>query len=234
MILGIIFGEYWWFAIPGLILGLYAQFKLMSTYSHYVKVPVDSGYTGAQAAREILDQAGLQNMPVNEVGGHLTDHYDPVKKALFLSSENYRGRSLAAVGVAAHEAGHALQHKASYAWLNLRMMLVPATSIASWAWMGITILGMILGGAFFYKFLNIAIGIFAVITFFQLITLPVEFDASRRAKEQLLRLGVVQNREAAGVSKVLNAAALTYVAAMVASVLQLLQLVMMARGNDRN
>jgi Zn-dependent membrane protease YugP len=155
-----------------------------------------------------------------------------MKKALFLSSENYQGKSIAAVGVAAHEAGHALQHQAAYAPLNWRMMMVPATQFASYAWMGILLLGMILGGAFFSKFIWIAIGIFAVITLFQLITLPVEFDASRRAKEQLFRLGLVHTDEGVAVAKVLNAAALTYVAALVTSVLQLIRLLMLARSRD--
>jgi hypothetical protein len=230
--LAIIMDQNWWlFAIPGMILGLYAQFKLMGTYGHYARVPAGSGLSGAEAAREILDRAGLRNMPVCEVGGHLTDHYDPMKKALFLSSENFHGRSLAAVGVAAHEAGHALQHKAAYAPLKLRMMMVPATQFASWAWMGITVLGFILGGPWLIKCIGIAIGIFAVITLFQIVTLPVEFDASRRAREQLLRLGIVGQNEAGGVSKVLNAAALTYVAAMISSVLQLLHLITIARNS---
>jgi len=226
-----IFSEYWfWFAIPGLVLGFYAQMKLMSTYRRYVQVPTENGLSGADAARAILDQAGLHQMPVYEVQGHLTDHYDPMKKALFLSSENYHGTSLAAVGVAAHEAGHALQHKAAYAPLNLRMAMVPVTQFASFAWSGILLLGMFTG--MFYKFLGIAIGIFAVITLFQLITLPVEFNASSRAREQLTRLGLVGAREISGVSKVLNAAALTYVAAMVTSVLQLLHLVLLSRNRE--
>ena len=227
-----ILGYYWWLAIPGLLLGLYAQFKLMAVYGKYVRVALQSGVSGAQAAREILDRAGLSNVPVEEIGGHLTDHYDPTKKALFLSSENYQGRSIAAVGVAAHEAGHALQHQVAYAPLNWRMMMVPATQFASYAWMGILLLGMILGGAFFYKFIWIAIGIFAVITIFQLITLPVEFDASRRAKEQLFRLGLVHSDEGVAVAKVLNAAALTYVAGLVTAVLQLIRLLMLARSRD--
>ena len=230
MMLGFLFMDYWWFAIPGLILGLYAQIKLTSTYGKYTQIGTASGLTGAQAAREILDQAGLTNMPVQEVDGHLTDHYDPTKKALFLSSENFHGTSLAAVGVAAHESGHALQHKAAYAPLNIRLALVPVTQFASYAWSGIMILGLILGT--FSKFLGIAIGIFTIITLFQLITLPVEFDASRRAKQQLLKLGLVQSNESAGVTKVLNAAALTYVAALVSSVFQLLQFVMLARDRD--
>jgi uncharacterized protein len=220
------------FAIPGLILGLYAQFKLMGTYSRYLRVPTNRGLTGAQAARSILDNSGLHHMPVQEVGGRLTDHYDPTKKALFLSSENFHGHSIAAVGVAAHEAGHALQHKAAYAPLQFRMMMVPVTRIATFAWMGILILGLVLGGPYFSKFLGIAIAIFAIITLFQIITLPVEYDASRRAKAQLLNLGLVHPQESGGVSRVLNAAALTYVAAMVTSVLQLLHLISLARSRD--
>ena len=228
-----IWDQYWWFFIPGLILGLYAQIKLSSTYRRYLQVPAASGLTGAEVAREILDQAGLTQMPIQEVGGHLTDHYDPTKRALFLSSENFRGRSLSAQGVAAHEAGHALQHKAAYAMFNLRMMLVPATQFASYAWMGMIVLGFIVRG-FLYKFIGIAIGIFAILTFFQLVTLPVEFDASRRAKEQLLRLGLIGKDEHRGVSKVLSAAAMTYVAALVTSVMELLHLLMMARNNNRS
>ena len=220
------------FAIPGLLLGLYAQMKLSSTYQRYIREPVASGLSGAEAAREILDQAGLVNMPVEEVGGHLTDHYDPTKKALFLSSENFRGRSLAAVGVAAHEAGHALQHQAAYAPLKFRMLMVPATQFASWASSGIPLLGFILGGAWFAKCLGLAIVILAVITLFQLVTLPVEFNASTRAKERLLALGIVQNHERHGISKVLNAAALTYVAAMVTSVMQLLHLIMLSQRRN--
>lgn len=228
-----IIDQYWWiFYIPGLLLGLYAQMKLRSTYGAYVQEGVQSGLSGAQAAREILDRAGLAHMPVQEVPGHLTDHYDPLKKALFLSSENYRGRSLAAVGVAAHEAGHALQHKAAYAPLQWRMAMVPVTNIATTAAFVLTGMGLLI--LWLKPLISIAIAAFVIVTLFQLITLPVEYDASRRAKEQLLRLGIVQNNEARAVSKVLNAAALTYVAAMVSSLLTLLHLVMLARGNDRD
>lgn len=222
---------YLFFILPGLILGLYAQAKLRSTYNKYVRIGVGSGVTGAEAAREILDRAGLGNMPVNEVPGHLTDHYDPTKKALFLSSENYYGRSLAAVGVAAHEAGHALQHQAAYAPLKFRMALVPITGFASQAAIWIFLLGMIMH---FQPLAWAAVGVFGIITLFQMVTLPVEFDASRRAKEQLIRLGLVQSGEQRGVSKVLNAAAMTYVAAMVSSLLTLLYYVMLARGASRD
>lgn len=228
--IGLILLDYWWMAIPGLVLGLYAQIKLSTTYSKYVRIHSTSGLTGAEAARVILRSAGLGSMEVQEVGGHLTDHYDPMRKALFLSSENFRGTSLAALGVAAHEAGHALQHKAAYAPLKWRMALVPVTQFANYAWSGILILGLIMGS--FSRFLGIAIGIFTVIALFQVITLPVEFDASRRAREQLLRLGLLHDQESLGVTRVLNAAAMTYVAAMVTAVLQLLQFVMLARDRD--
>ena len=226
-----LFDHYWWMMIPGLLLGLYAQFRLAGTYKKYARVPSESGLTGAEVARAILDRAGLTTMPVGEVGGHLTDHYDPMKKALLLSSENFHGSSLAAQGVAAHEAGHALQHQAAYSMFRLRMALVPATQFASWAWMGIALLGFVFRGLF-YKFIGVAIGIFAILTLFQIITLPVEFDASKRAKEWLQKLGLIQTHERAGISKVLGAAALTYVAAMVASVFELLHLVMIARDRD--
>ena len=226
------FSHYWWIVIPGILLGLYAQFRLMSVFGRYSQVGNARGMTGAEAAREVLDSAGLHNMPVEEVGGHLTDHYDPMKKALFLSSENFHGTSLAAVGVAAHEAGHALQHKAAYAPLHLRMALVPITNFASAAWAVIAILGYFMH--LLPMFLGLAIILFTIIALFQLVTLPVEYDASRRAKEQLFRLGLIETNERPAVAKVLNAAALTYVAALVTSVLQLLQFVLMARDRDRS
>jgi Zn-dependent membrane protease YugP len=226
-----IFDQWWWLMFPGLLLGIYAQIKLSSTYRKYMQIGNSRGLTGAQAAREILDEAGLRQMPVEEVGGHLTDHYDPTKKALFLSSENYHGNSIAAVGVSAHEAGHALQHKAAYAPLKLRMMLVPATQFASTAVYGIFIASFLFGLA---KLAWIAVGVFGVITLFQIVTLPVEFDASRRAKEQLLRLGLIDNREGGAVGQVLNAAALTYVAAMIAGAMELLHWFLIARASDRD
>ena len=215
--------------LPGLLLGLWAQARLHFAFSKYSRVPVASGLTGAQAAREILDRAGLNDVPVAEVDGHLSDHYDPTKKALFLSSDNFHGNSIAAVGVAAHEAGHALQHQAAYSMLNLRMALVPITQFASSAYAIILLLGFFLHRM--NVMLPIVIIIFAIITFFQLITLPVEYDASARAKEQLFRLGLVRESERAGVAKVLNAAALTYVAALVSSMLTLLYYIAAARGN---
>lgn len=225
------------FAIPGLLLGIYAQIKLSGTYNKYMRVGVESGMSGAEAARRILDQSGLQDVPIAEVPGRLTDHYDPTKRALFLSSANFQERSLSAVGVAAHEAGHALQHQAAYAPLNLRMMMVPVTQFASTAYSLIFLAGMFLmgghriGGPLFHNMIWVAVGLFAIVTAFQIITLPVEFDASRRAKEQLFRLGIVRSDESVAINKVLNTAALTYVAAMISSVMQLLYLISI--GRDR-
>jgi hypothetical protein len=233
MTLSMIIPDLWWIGlmIPGFLLGLYAQFRLRSAYGHYVNVPGERGLTGAEAARVILDRSGLASVPVHEVPGHLSDHYDPGKRALFLSSENFRGASVAALGVAAHEAGHALQHQASYLPMNVRMALVPVTNLASNAAMWITVLGYALG--MLTVVAPFAVGVFGVVTLFQVVTLPVEFDASRRAREHLVRLGLVTAREQVGVSRVLSAAALTYVAAMVASMAQLLYFVMLARGGDR-
>ena len=223
---------YWdpWYLlmIPGLLLGLYAQFKLNAAYSKYLQVGTRAGLSGTEAAREILDQAGLTNMPVGEIPGRLTDHFDPMKKALFLSSENFHGRSLSAVGVAAHESGHALQQQAGYALFNFRMLIAPATQFASVSWGWIFLLGLIVPA--FHPLINISIGIFSVVTLFQVVTLPVEYDASRRAKQQLVTLGLVQADEAPAVSKVLDAAAMTYVAGMLSAFLQLLRLIMIANN----
>jgi Zn-dependent membrane protease YugP len=215
--------------LPGILIGLWAQARLHFAFKKYSQIAVSSGLTGAQAARRILDSAGLNDMPVEEVEGKLSDHYDPTKRALFLSTDNFHGNSIAAVGVAAHEAGHALQHQSAYAMLNLRMTLVPVTQFASSAY------GIILLVGYFMHLMNvmlpIVIALFAIITVFQLITLPVEYDASARAKVQLFRLGLVCENERTGVSKVLSAAALTYVAALISSVLTLLYYIAAARGN---
>jgi Zn-dependent membrane protease YugP len=221
---------YWFFLLPGLLLGFYAQIRLSSAYNRYIRMGLATGASGAEAAREILDRAGLQNMAVNAIPGHLTDHYDPIKKALFLSEENFHGRSIAAVGVAAHEAGHALQHQAAYAPLQLRMAMVPLTSFATRASFFLFFGGLLLG---FTKLALLAVVIYGVIAAFQLVTLPVEYDASRRAKEKLLSLGIVQQNEAGAVSSVLNAAALTYVAAMVSSLLTFLYWLSILRGSNR-
>jgi len=223
--------HYWWLLMPGLLLGIYAHLKLTSTYSRFLQAQPASGLSGAEAAREILDQAGLDSVPVEEIGGHLTDHYDPTKRALFLSPDNYHGRSLAAIGVAAHEAGHALQHQAAYAPLQLRMALVPVTQFATNAAFGLFGLSLVFG---ITKLAWVAVGVYGVMTMFQVVTLPVEFDASQRAKERLLRLGLVGSHERGAVSQVLSAAAMTYVAAMVSAVLDLIYWVLIARSGRRD
>jgi Zn-dependent membrane protease YugP len=219
--------------VPGMLLGAWAQMKLWHAYSKYNDVPVDSGMTGAEAAREILDRAGLHNVPVEEVPGRLSDHYDPTKRALFLSSDNFHGRSIAAVGVAAHESGHALQHQAAYGLFNLRMAIVPMAQFANYAWLGVIFVGWIFARSHYALIIDIAVVIFTILTLFQLVTLPVEYDASRRAKDELFRLGLVHEHERAGVAQVLDAAALTYVAALVNTVLQLVYFLMRMQGNRR-
>ena len=222
---------FWLFLIPGLLLGMYAQIRLTSTYNRYIRQGIASGMTGAETAREILDRAGLHNMPVNMVRGHLTDHYDPIKKALFLSEANFQGQSIAAVGVAAHEAGHALQHQAAYAPLKLRMAMVPITNFATQATFFLILGQFVLGIANLAMF---GLIIYGIVALFQVITLPVEYDASRRARQQLLSMGIVQSSESGAVSRVLNAAALTYVAAMVSSVLSVLYWLSILRGGSRD
>jgi len=224
-------GPYWWLIIPGIVLGLYAQIRLSSAYSQYADVGNSAGLSGAEAARHILNRAGLSDIPVEAVPGHLTDHYDPVNRVLALSYENYEGRSIAAVGVAAHEAGHALQQQTNYPLFGLRMSLVPVVNIASMAWMFLALAGMLFH---FFGLITIGIVVFSILTLFQIITLPVEFDASRRARQQLLRTGLITPEEAPAVTNVLNAAGMTYVAGMVTAALQLLQLVLIARDRDRD
>lgn len=198
-----------------LILGIWAQLRVSSTYAKWSKVGSRSGMTGMEAARYVMRQAGIDDVTIVPIRGHLTDHYDPVRKQLALSEENYYGRSLAALGVAAHEAGHAVQHKVGYSMLSWRMALVPATQFAS------NMLPMIFVVGFFIGLIKpvalLGAAIYGVLTLFQLITLPVEFNASSRAKEKLLGLGILGKDEMAGVSDTLGAAALTYVAAFIAS-----------------
>jgi Zn-dependent membrane protease YugP len=171
-----------------------------------------------------MSQAGITDVSIEETEGHLTDHYDPVNKVLVLSSENYRGTSLAAIGVAAHEAGHAIQHKIGYKMLSMRMALVPATQIVSGILPFIILASWFLLRGLTGIILDIAIICYAVITLFQLITLPVEYDASRRAKVQLVSLGILDQDEMPGVNETLNAAALTYLAAFISALLNLLYL----------
>jgi uncharacterized protein len=179
----------------------------------------------------VMARAGITDVSIEETGGHLTDHYDPMHKRLVLSSENYRGTSLAALGVAAHEAGHAIQHKVGYSMLKTRMALVPITQITSQILPFVMIGGFIFGGIG-GMMLDIGILCYAVLTLFHLVTLPVEFDASRRANVELAGLGIIERDEAPGVKETLDAAALTYVAAFLSSLLHLLYLLSMRRSED--
>ena len=207
-----------------LIFSLYAQIRVSSAYGKNVRIPSRGGLTGREAAEAVMTQAGITDVAIEETEGHLTDHYNPVSKTLVLSSENYRGTSLAAIGVAAHEAGHALQHKEGYQLLEFRMSLAPVTRIASGIIPFIYIASFFGLGALSGPILNIAIIAFAILTVFQLVTLPVEYDASRRAKVQLVSLGILDKDEMPGVNETLNAAALTYLAAFIAVLLNLLSL----------
>jgi len=171
-----------------------------------------------------MTHAGITDVTIDEIPGHLTDHYDPLRKVLSLSSENYRGTSLAALGVAAHESGHAIQHKVGYKMLYARMALVPATQFVSRVVPFLFLASWFLVRGLTGMMLDIAILCYAVLTLFQLITLPVEFDASRRAKAQLVTLGIVDRDEMAGVNQTLDAAALTYVAAFISALYVLLSL----------
>ena len=202
---------------------LWAMWRVKSAYKKYSKIPASSGLTGAEAAAEILDRAGIYDVEILEHDEMLGDHYDPVHKRLVLSTENYRGTSAAALGIAAHECGHAIQHKIAYAPLGWRMMAVGATNFASQLVMWLPLLGLVTG-MFSGHFIMLAMTVcWGVIMLFNLVTLPVEFDASRRAKTVLAGMNFVrQGEESEAVRKVLDAAAWTYVAAFVTSLLYFL------------
>jgi len=210
--------------VAALVLGLWAQASVSSAFQEYSKVRSSSNLTGAEVARHILESAQIHDVQVVEINGMLGDHYDPTTKRLCLSSETYNTPSVAAAGIAAHETGHAIQHARAYAPLQLRMKVVPATQIVSQA-----LPFIIIGGLFFHLLpgllaMQLAAGCFGVLTVFQLITLPVEFDATRRAKIILQHMSIIQpGAEAEGVNKVLNAAALTYVAAFLGALGQFLR-----------
>src|SRR5438309_8033778 len=218
------FGGHHFFLYVGvpLILGIWAQIRVTGAFNKWGKVRASSNLTGAECAREILQAAQIHDVDVVQTDGFLGDHYDPTTKKLCLSSNVYNTPSIAALGIAAHETGHAIQHAKAYAPLKVRMAIVPVTMIASQM-----LPFIIIGGLFFGITGLITLGIYCylVLVVFQLITLPVEFDASRRAKIILQQMGIVQpGNEVAGVNNVLNAAALTYVAAFIAALGNLLWL----------
>ena len=213
--------------IVAMVLGIWAQSRVSSAFNEYSKIRTTSNLTGAEVARQILDSAQIHDVDVVQIDGMLGDHYDPTTKRLCLSSEVYNTPSVAAAGIAAHETGHAIQHAKAYAPLKLRMMVVPATQLVSQA------LPYIIMGGLVFRFLPVLLELgaicYGVLTLFQLITLPVEFDATRRAKIILQHMNIIQpGAEAAGVNKVLNAAALTYVAAFLGTLGWFLQLLGMS------
>ena len=213
------------FMIPGLILSLYATIATKSTFAKYSKVMASSGYTGAKAAEVMLSSAGIYDVNIEPVGGFLSDHYDPSSRTLRLSEEVYASRSLSAIGVACHEAGHAMQHAESYVPLKLRSAMVPLTNFASnfsyW---------IIIAGFFMNSQPLVLVGaiLFAAAVVFAIVTLPVEWDASARAKTKMVSAGIVSESEAAAAGKVLNAAFLTYLAAALSALLTLLYYLMRA------
>ena len=217
--------------IPGLLLGLWAQRRVVSTFRRFAGVPAGNGLTGRETARRILNASGLQDVAVERVPGQLSDHYDPVKRVVRLSEAVHDSASVAAQGVAAHECGHALQHQQGYAAMQWRWMLLkPAglgTTLGPW---------LVLGGFMFGQggllLVDIGIALFAFAVLFQIVTLPVEFNASRRAVAQLQAVGVVAPQDVQGVRTVLNAAGLTYVAAAASAILSLVQLLILRRERE--
>lgn len=218
--------------IIGVIISLWASAKVKTTYSKYSRVRSMSGLTGAQAAERILHSAGLYDVRIEHISGDLTDHYDPKNRVLRLSDTVYGSASVAAVGVAAHECGHAVQDQKDYAPLRIRNSLVPVANFGTMAAWPIIIIGLIFGSSHFL--VNLGILLFSLGVLFQLVTLPVEFDASSRAIQILGNTGILYGDEIRQTRKVLNAAAMTYVAAAAASILSLLRLILLFGGRDRD
>jgi Zn-dependent membrane protease YugP len=223
----------WWdptmfLLIPAVILAIWAQVRVSSTYKRFSKIPAASGISGAQAAKYILERSGVMNVKIEAVEGKLSDHYDPRSKTVHLSTDNYKGRSLSAMAVAAHEVGHAIQDSVGYMPLRLRYSILPATNLGSWAAFPLFIIGLFMNTPFL---MDLGIILFAGVVLFHFVTLPVEFNASQRALAQLQGNGMLVEEEVRGAKKVLNAAAMTYVAATAMALLQLIRLLMI-RGND--
>lgn len=207
------------FALPGLLLALWAQFKTKSTFDKYSAVGSSYGLSGAEAAQKMLTNAGISDVSIERVGGFLSDHYDPAHKVLRLSPDVYSSQSLSAIGVACHEAGHAIQHAEGYLWLQMRTAMVPAVLFSSNFSYIVFVIGFLLSSQLF---IFLGIGLFAMAVLFSIVTLPVEWDASARAKKCMVQSGVIAEREAISAGRVLDAAFMTYVAAAVSSLMTLL------------
>lgn len=220
----------WIILIPAVILSAWAQANVNGTFKKYSQVYSRFGYTGADAARRILDINGLYNVKIEHVGGELSDHFDPKTNVVRLSDATYNSRSVGAIGVAAHEVGHAIQYATGYSPIKVRNAIVPAVNFCNMLSMPMLILGLFLS----YTLVELGIILFSATVLFQLITLPVEFNASRRAVAAIEREGLLEADEAVGAKKVLKAAALTYVAAAVSAVLSLLRIILIFGGRRRD
>lgn len=224
------YGLYILFSLPALLLGMWAQAKVRSAFSKYSRVRSNVGMSGAEVARAMLDSNGLQNVRVEETRGMLSDHYDPTSRTLRLSADVYRSNSIAAAGVAAHEAGHALQHKQGYFFLQFRSLMVPTVQLGSWLGPIIFMIGMFIQSTLGTQIATIGLILFAATAVFAFITLPVEFDATKRAKAWLSTSGVLYQSEMTGINSVLDAAALTYVAGAVQAVSTILYYLFLLSG----
>ena len=231
------FGYYYGFdltylvlVMPAILLGLWAQMRVKSTYARYSQVRAGRGITADQAARLILDMNGLRDVPIQRISGSLTDHYDPRDRVVRLSESVYGSPSIAAIGVAAHEVGHAVQHATGYAPLKLRTAIVSVTNIGSTLSMPLILIGILLNSS---RLALVGVALFGLVAVFQLVTLPVEFNASSRALATLDGMDILGREELGGARQVLTAAALTYVAALIQSLAQLLRLLLLVGGNRR-
>jgi Zn-dependent membrane protease YugP len=227
------YGLYLLISLPALLLGLWAQLKVQSSFRKYSQVRSYTGATGMQVARHILDENGLSDVQIQQVGGTLSDHYDPRSKVLRLSASVYGSNSLAAVGVAAHESGHALQDKAGYSPMRIRSIMVPSVQVGSWLGPIIFMLGLFMSSATGDTIATVGLVLFAATAVFSLITLPVELDASRRAKTWLITSGALLESEISGVNAVLDAAAWTYVAAAIQAISTVLYYALLLFGGGR-
>lgn len=219
------------FIIPALLFGIWAQISVQSAFSKYSRVPSARGYTGAEVAKLLLEQNGIYDVTIRHISGSLTDNFNPREKTLNLSDDVYNSTSVAAIGVAAHETGHAIQHAVGYRPIKWREAIIPVTQLGSWAYFPIILLGIVFSSQ---TLVNVGILLFATIALFQLVTLPVEFNASNRAIATLGNNGILYGNEITGAKAVLRAAALTYVAALVSSLAQLLRLLVIFGGRRNN
>ncbi len=218
--------------LPALLFAMYAQMKVKSTYGRFSQMHSARGLTGAQVARQILDDNGLYDVPVEHISGQLTDHFDPRSRVVRLSDGVYGSDSIAAIGVAAHECGHAVQYQQNYSPMRLRAAIIPITNIGSTLAIPLVLIGYVMS---IQPLVTIGIVGFSAVALFQLVTLPVEFDASARAMRTIREKGILYDSEAAGARKVLSAAAMTYVAALLTAVAQLLRLILVfGNRNNRN